>query len=96
MYSTRINILIYLFVLHPHFIILFYPTFIDTTSTSILQCKEPQHIIQQMGMLEIVKDCPKYKIVATGPEVVMQGMDLHSSPEADTAEQEGDTFEDTE
>ena len=34
--------------------------------------------------------------MATGPEVVMHGMGLHSSPEADTAEQEGDTFEETE
>lgn len=34
--------------------------------------------------------------MATGPEVVMHGMGLHSSPEADTAEQEANTFEDTE
>ncbi|KAM1715541.1 hypothetical protein ACFX13_023657 [Malus domestica] len=45
---------------------------------------------------QIVKDCPKYKIVATGPEVVMHGMGLHSSPEPDMAEQEADTFQDTE
>ncbi|KAM0959258.1 hypothetical protein EV1_024250 [Malus domestica] len=44
---------------------------------------------------QIVKDCPRYKIVATGPEVVMHGMGLHSSPEAYTAEQEANTFEDT-
>ncbi|XP_050117217.1 uncharacterized protein LOC126594971 [Malus sylvestris] len=45
---------------------------------------------------QIVKDCPKYKIVATGPEVVMHGMGLHSSPEPDMAKQEADTFQDTE
>ncbi|KAM1654258.1 hypothetical protein EV2_006810 [Malus domestica] len=45
---------------------------------------------------EIFKDCPIYKIVAIGPEVVMHDMGLHSLPEVDTAEQEGDTFEDTE
>jgi len=33
--------------------------------------------------------------VATGPEVVMHEIGLHSSPEADTTEQEGDTFEKT-
>ncbi|KAM1144213.1 hypothetical protein ACFX2B_032652 [Malus domestica] len=45
---------------------------------------------------QIIKDCPRYKIVSTGPEVVMHNMSLHSSPEPNTTEQEGDTFENKE
>ena len=97
MHSTRINILNDLFVLHPHFFnTILSHIFIDTTSTSILQFKEPQQFIQQMRLLGIVKDSPKYKVVPTGPELVMHSVGLHSSPEPDTAQQEADTFEDTE
>ncbi|XP_050150723.1 uncharacterized protein LOC126625704 [Malus sylvestris] len=45
---------------------------------------------------EIVKDCPRYKIVPIGPEVVMHDIPLHNSPEAHSVEQEDNTFEETE
>ncbi|XP_068323078.1 uncharacterized protein [Pyrus communis] len=57
----------------------FYNAKIDNKSFSKWEC------------WQIVKDCPRYRIVATGPKVVMHGMGLHSSLEVDTPEQEEDT-----
>ena len=52
MHSTRINILnLFICVTPAFFNTILSHIFIDTTSSSILQFKEPEQIIQQMGML---------------------------------------------